>query len=89
VRDNNGRIYVDLKEEWMRPLIDYLKYNEAGEDPISPCSLYLCRSIQLFNENGEFSFPDPTFSIHGYSVSSRGTKILPSMIFNCKLQNSY
>jgi hypothetical protein len=40
VRDKNGRIYVDLKEEWMRPLIDSKKYNETGEGPISPISIH-------------------------------------------------
>jgi hypothetical protein len=28
VRDKNGRIYVDLKEDWLRPLIDFMKYEE-------------------------------------------------------------
>jgi hypothetical protein len=89
VRDNNGRIYVDSKEEWMRPLIDYMKYNKTGEDPILS-KLYLFRSIQLFNESGEFKIPElQTFLINGCSISIDGTKTIPSMIFDCILQHSY
>jgi hypothetical protein len=29
VRDKKGRIYVDMKEEWMRPLLDYMKYGPS------------------------------------------------------------
>jgi hypothetical protein len=35
VRDNKGRIYVDLKEEWIRPLIDYMKYCDSSERCLS------------------------------------------------------
>jgi hypothetical protein len=89
VRDTNGRIYVDLKEKWMRPLIDYMKYNETGEDPISPCNLYLRRSVRLFNESSEFTFPTMNFSINGRVVSGDGAKTFPSLLLACNLRNSY
>jgi hypothetical protein len=50
VRDKNGRIDVDLKEEWIRPLIDYMKYNANAEDTISPSNFYSYASIGLFND---------------------------------------
>jgi hypothetical protein len=89
VRHKNGRIYVDLKEKWMRPLIDYMKYNETGEDPISPCNLYLRRSVSLFNESSEFTFPTMNFSINGRVVSGDGAKTFPSLLLACNLRNSY
>jgi hypothetical protein len=79
---------VDLKEEWMRSLIDYMKYNETGEAPITPCGNYLYRSIKLYNESGEFKFPTLNFSISGCFVSNNGTRIPPSLILDCQLQNS-
>jgi hypothetical protein len=89
VRDKNGRIYVDLKEEWMRPLIDSMKYNETGEAPISPCNLYLRRSVSLFNESSEFTFPTLKFSINGQVVSGDGAAIFPSLLLAFNLRNSY
>jgi hypothetical protein len=58
VRDKTGRIYVDLREEWYRPLIEYMKYNDSGTDPI-PSNIFLDVSLnQLFNDDTTFSFPE-------------------------------
>jgi hypothetical protein len=48
-RDKTGRIYVDLKEEWMRPLIDYLKYNRIANNPINSVDVFLRKTIQAFS----------------------------------------
>jgi hypothetical protein len=88
VRDTNGRIYVDLKEEWMRPLIDYMKYNETDNAHISPSNLYLCSSIQLFNEREEFKCPKLVYSITDSFVLCDGTRVSPSLILPCKLRDS-
>jgi hypothetical protein len=55
VRDRKGRIYIDLKEEWMRPLLDYLKYNaHIGESILS--SIYLNRTLKGIDAEN-FHFP--------------------------------
>jgi hypothetical protein len=41
----------------MRPLIGYMTYSETEEAPISPCPLFLWRSVSLFDESCEFTFP--------------------------------
>jgi hypothetical protein len=89
VRDKNGRIYVDLKEEWMRPLIDYMKYNGTGTGPISSSNIFLYLSIHLFNEAEEFKFPALDFSIVDYFPSGIDVRVFPSQIRACTLQNSY
>jgi hypothetical protein len=49
VRDRTGRIYVDLKEEWMRPLIDYMKYNKSANNSIKAVDVFLRRTMTLFD----------------------------------------
>jgi hypothetical protein len=39
VRDRKGRMYVDMKEEWIRPLIDYMKYDGSSDSCLSSCML--------------------------------------------------
>jgi hypothetical protein len=48
VRDRTGRIYIDLKEEWMRPLIDYMKHNKSVSSPIKSVDIFLRRTLELF-----------------------------------------
>jgi hypothetical protein len=89
VRDKNGRIYVDLKEDWMRPLIDSMKYNETGKAPISPCDCYLRRSVSIFSESSEFTFPILNISIIGPVVLDNGVNAFPLLLLACNLRNSY
>jgi hypothetical protein len=48
VRDRTGRIYVDLKEEWMRPLIDYMKYSKTTNNPIQSVDVFLRVTMAAF-----------------------------------------
>jgi hypothetical protein len=54
VTDRTGRIYVDLKEEWVRPLIDHLKYNESPNNPINSVDVFLQRIMENFSLDRKF-----------------------------------
>jgi hypothetical protein len=49
VRDRKGRIYVDLREEWIRPFIDHLKRNLDSDDYIKGATFFTLGSLQFFN----------------------------------------
>jgi hypothetical protein len=59
VRDKSGRIYLDFKEEWVRPLLDYMKGN-ADDSETTPASYfsgsnyYLVRIMREFKMNKIF-----------------------------------
>jgi hypothetical protein len=57
-RDRKGRIYIDLKEEWMRPLLDYFKYKADTGDRILS-SIYLNRTLKAIHA-AQFCFPPVT-----------------------------
>jgi hypothetical protein len=66
VRDRKRRIYIDLKEEWMRPFLDYLKYKaHIGESILS--NIYLNRTLKGIDAEN-FHFP-PISLEEGYRSS--------------------
>jgi hypothetical protein len=60
VRDREGRIYVDLKGKWLKPLIYCFHQNDINVDIISP-NLFTNRAVEMFNRD-EFKFSDPQIS---------------------------
>jgi hypothetical protein len=54
VRDREGRIYVDLKGKWLKPLIYCFHQNDVNADIISP-NLFTNRAVEMFNRS-EFIF---------------------------------
>jgi hypothetical protein len=48
VRDRKGRIYVDLKEEWLRPLLDYMKYSDSSDRCLSGSNRSLVHIMGIF-----------------------------------------
>jgi hypothetical protein len=63
VRDRSGRIYVDLKEEWMRPLIDYMKYNKNPNNPITSVDVFLRDTLETHLLDNKFMLYDLVPSI--------------------------
>jgi hypothetical protein len=70
VRDKKGRIYVDMKEEWMRPSIDYMKYSDSSETCLSASNRSLVDIMRFFQI---FDVDPPTDKIvlNGLIESSR------------------
>jgi hypothetical protein len=56
VRDKEGRIYVDLKEEWLRPFLQSLRFSVLDMPFIPVHNVLSNRCIEQFNDN-EFVFP--------------------------------
>jgi hypothetical protein len=56
VRDKSGRIYLDFQEEWLRPLLDYMKVNrdESPATYFSGSNYYLVRIMREFKMNKIF-----------------------------------
>jgi hypothetical protein len=48
VRDRKGRIYVDLKEEWMRPLLEYMKDSDSSNKYLSASNRSIFQMINYF-----------------------------------------
>jgi hypothetical protein len=48
VRDREGRIYVDLKGKWLKPLIYCFHQNDINGAIVSP-SLFTNRAVEMFN----------------------------------------
>jgi hypothetical protein len=72
VRDRDGRIYVDLKGKWLKPLIYCFHQNDINGNIISP-NLFTNHSIEMFNQ-GEFIFPEPKI-FRTFESSSANDKI--------------
>jgi hypothetical protein len=60
-RDKAGRIYVDLKEEWLRPLLNRMIYSNDSQQVKG--NVFFWYAVQGFNYYKEFRFP--TFSVYG------------------------
>jgi hypothetical protein len=58
VCDRNGRFYVDLKEDWVRPLIEYFKYNESAKNHIDSVDFFLRCTIKIFTFDKKFLLYD-------------------------------
>jgi hypothetical protein len=88
VRDKKGRIYVDLKENWLRPLINYMKYNEDSDSSISPSNYFLRKIVQRFEMDRILDVGE-TFELNGLDSSAltecshgeTGLKILLDEVF--------
>jgi hypothetical protein len=72
VRDKKGRIYVDLKESWLRPLINYLKYNEDSDSLISLSNYFLRQIVKIF-EMDEILDVGESFELKGLESSALTT----------------
>jgi hypothetical protein len=77
VRDKTGRIYVDLKEEWLRPLINSMIYSNGSQHVKG--NLFFWYAVQSFNYDKEFHFP--AFSSYGGMPIPHGfPRSLPSYL---------
>jgi hypothetical protein len=79
VRDREGRIYVDLKGKWLKPLIYSFHQNDVKADIISP-NLFTNRSIEMFNCGGEFGFLSPQIFGDIYKTTAYADQKLPHLI---------
>jgi hypothetical protein len=69
VRDKNGRIYMDLKEEWLRPFIDFMKYDtNPFYGSVLDFSLILFTILRYFNM-GKRIYLNPNIVIKGLENS--------------------
>jgi hypothetical protein len=71
VRDRTGRIYIDWKEEWMRPLIEYMKYNKSSNNPIKSVDVFLRDIMETLSFDEKFLLHDliPSVSWVGLELS--------------------
>jgi hypothetical protein len=87
VRDRKGRIYVDLREEWLRPLIDHLKRNLDSDDYIEGATFFTLGSLQFFNFQRifEVDFAQKTF---GSFPDWNSQESYPHMFFRVQSSHS-
>jgi hypothetical protein len=73
VRDKKGRIYVDLTEEWLRPLLEYMKYSDSSNHCLNASNRSLDHMIRSFDMDFIYSpyVSDTKTTLSGLLETSR------------------
>jgi hypothetical protein len=93
VKDKNGRIYVDLKEEWLRPFIDFMKYTEKDnlDSCINGANSYLIQVMRNFKMKDSFKLysDESTIIVKGLENSQIGSQLMMKEDFRKQLIADY
>jgi hypothetical protein len=86
VRDRTGRIYVDLKEEWMRPLIDYMNHNVSANSSIKSMTVFLRTTMKQLCLSEKYLLRElvPGVSWVGLESSQLFHELPDSTVYACR-----